>query len=117
MVDASVPNFLKKKKRKKNANRSVVVQVTNVLVYLVNLLRQCQLKVFYIKILKHLISFQKLHAPTDMQQQALNTFEICVKCAHVVLDLVNHQNLRPNLTQNASSSFSILSYMKEDITE
>lgn len=26
-------------KRKKNANRSVVVQVTNVLVYLVNLLR------------------------------------------------------------------------------
>lgn len=110
MVDASVPNLLKKK-RKKNANRSVVVQVTNVLVYLVNLLRQCQLKVFYIKILKHLISFQKLHAPTDMQQQALNTFEICVKCAHVVL--VNHQNL----TQNASSSFSILSYMKEDITE
>lgn len=39
MVDASVPNFLKKKKRKKNANRSVVVQVTNVLVYSVNLLR------------------------------------------------------------------------------
>lgn len=116
MVDASVPNLLKKEKeRKKNANRSVVVQVTNVLVYLVNLLRQCQLKVFYIKILKHLISFQKLHAPTDMQQQALNTFEICVKCAHVVL--VNHQHLRPNLTQNASSSFSILSYMKEDITE
>lgn len=29
----------KKRKRKKNANRSVVVQVTNVLVYLVNLLR------------------------------------------------------------------------------
>lgn len=50
-----------------------------------------------------------------MLQQALNTFEICVKCAHVVL--VNHQNLRPNLTQNASRSFSILSYMKEDITE
>lgn len=39
MVDASVPNLLKKRKRKKNANRSVVVQVTNVLVYLVNLLR------------------------------------------------------------------------------
>lgn len=41
MVDASVPNLLKKekKRRKKNANRSVVVQVTNVLVYLVNLLR------------------------------------------------------------------------------
>lgn len=40
MVDASVPNLLKKEKeRKKNANRSVVVQVTNVLVYLVNLLR------------------------------------------------------------------------------
>lgn len=116
MVDASVPNLLKKKRKKKECKyRSVVVQVTNVLVYLVNLLRQCQLKVFYIKILKHLISFQKLHAPTDMQQQALNTFEICVKCAHVVL--VNHQNLRPNLTQNASSSFSILSYMKEDITE
>lgn len=38
MVDASVPNLLKKK-RKKNANRRVVVQVTNVLVYLVNLLR------------------------------------------------------------------------------
>lgn len=38
MVDASVPNLLKKE-RKKNANRSVVVQVTNVLVYLVNLLR------------------------------------------------------------------------------
>lgn len=31
--------FAKKKRRKKNANRSVVVQVTNVLVYLVNLLR------------------------------------------------------------------------------
>lgn len=29
----------KEKKRQKNANRSVVVQVTNVLVYLVNLLR------------------------------------------------------------------------------
>lgn len=28
-----------KKERQKNANRSVVVQVTNVLVYLVNLLR------------------------------------------------------------------------------
>lgn len=40
MVDASVPNLLKKeKRRKKNANRSVVVQITNVLVYLVNLLR------------------------------------------------------------------------------
>lgn len=37
MIDASVPNLLKK--RQKNANRSVVVQVTNVLVYLVNLLR------------------------------------------------------------------------------
>lgn len=39
MVDASVPNLLKEKKRKKNANRRIVVQVTNVLVYLVNLLR------------------------------------------------------------------------------
>lgn len=41
MVDASVPNLLKKKKRKKKEckYRSVVVQVTNVLVYLVNLLR------------------------------------------------------------------------------
>lgn len=29
----------KRKKRQKNANRSVVVQVTNLLVYLVNLLR------------------------------------------------------------------------------
>lgn len=39
MIDASVPNLLKKRKRKKNANRSVVVQVTNVFVFLVNLLR------------------------------------------------------------------------------